>query len=447
MRQRFVVSALSSVLFAAPVFAAGPAVTVYSRDLAYVQESRTLTVQGARDTLRLSDVPDRIDFSSVRLDAGRDVRVTRLAYRYDVANGDGLIERSIGSRVRVNSRGDRVTEGTLVTADGSWLVLRTDDGAMVNLSRMAVEELRLANPPKNLMLRPTLEAVLEGGKASSVDASLSYLTGGMSWDAEHQLERTGETSGVWSTRVTIENSSGRDYRDATLKLVAGDPRRVPSSPGPRPAAMRTMALDGMVQAKADLSEQGFSEYHLYTLDRPALLRDKETQSLVMLTPRTVKLTPRYFYSTGMAGVLAQVEIVNTKDGGLGVPLPGGRVRIFQRDAGNTQQFAGESQMKHTAEGEKAMLDIGTAFDIAVERRELANKRISDREREVEVEVELRNRKSIAVKVVVEESVGGDNEVLQKTHEYTRKDANTLRFEIPVAAGKTSVLRYTVRMRY
>ena len=134
----------------APPAAAGPAVTVYTRDLGFVREARTLELRGARDTLRLPDVGERMDFSSVRFVPAGQARVTRLAYRYDVASGDGLIERARGSRVRVASRGDRVTEGTLLASDGTWLVIRTDDAGLSTLARAAVEEVRLANPPGDM---------------------------------------------------------------------------------------------------------------------------------------------------------------------------------------------------------------------------------------------------------------------------------------------------------
>src|SRR6185436_2083331 len=117
--------------------------TVYSQDLGFVREIRALDLAGARDTVRLLEVGERIDFSSVRLVPAAGARVARLAYRFDAASGDGVIERARGSRVRVSSRGDRVAEGTLLAADGSWLVVRGDDGAVITLSRTTVEEVRL----------------------------------------------------------------------------------------------------------------------------------------------------------------------------------------------------------------------------------------------------------------------------------------------------------------
>jgi hypothetical protein len=426
--------------------AAGPSLTVYTQDLGFVRETRALEMSGARDTLRLPEVGERLDFSSVRLVPSGGARVTRLAYRFDAASGDGMIERARGGRVRVASRGDRVTEGTLVSADGSWLVVRADDGSVSTLSRATVEEVRIARLPGDVLLRPTIEAVVEEGRKGRLDAELSYLTGGLSWSAEHTLVRTGEGSATWSAQVTVENASGRDFRDATLKLVAGEPRRVGGPPPPVMAAgYRELTM--AAEAKADLSEQSFADYHLYSLDRPATLRDKESQSLSMLTPRAVKVTPRYLVRGGVASVATQLQLENTGAGGLGVPLPGGRVRVYESDPSGALQFTGESRIAHTAEGEKVTVEVGTAFDLAVERRELYNRRITDREREQSIEIKLRNRKKTDVSILVEEPVAADHEVLKSSHPSTRKDSNTLQFTLPVPAGKEAVLTYTVRLRY
>src|SRR5205085_11335272 len=103
-------------------------------------------------------------------------------------------------------------------------------------------------------------------------------------------------------------------------------------------------------------------------------------------------------------------------------------------------------VRHTAEGEKLMLDVGVAFDLVAERREVANRRISATERELQVEVTLRNRKKTDVKIVVEEFIGSDFDVTAKTHEFVRKDANTLQFTVAVPAGREVKLGYTARVR-
>jgi hypothetical protein len=432
----------------APAHAAGPALTIYRNDLALVRERRSVTLAGARDTLRLADVPESLDFPSVRLGFEGGARVTRLAYRFDTADGMSLIDRARGERVRVGGRNDRVTEGTLVGADGEWLVVRGDDGALTTLARSAVESVRLARPPAQLSLRPTLEAVVEGGRAGRTDAELAYLTHGLSWAAEHVLVRRGERAARWSTTVTLTNTSGRSFEDATLRLVAGDPQI--ATPSPSPVMMNMHAGMAAMEKTADAGFAGesFADYHLYTLDRPATLRDRETQSFTFLEPRDVQVTPRYVYRGGdPRGVMTVIEMTNAKADGFGVPLPGGRVRVYEADASGAQQFTGEARIDHTAVDEKRSLEVGRAFDLAAERREVYDHRLSDHEREYQVAIELRNRKDTDATIRVEESVSGDVEITQKTHPFTRKDANTLVFEVPVAKGQKVELGYTARARF
>ncbi len=441
----------SAALAAAVCFAsaaqAGPALTIYSSDLGFVKESRTLTLSGTRDTVRLDDVSNRLDFSSVRL-ALASGRVSRLAYRWDTASGDGLIERAVGQRVRAVVRGDRVTEGTLVSADGSWLVLRGDDGAITTLSRSQLDEVRLATPSAAMSLKPAIEAVLEGVKKGSAEAQLSYLTGGLSWSVEHTLVRTGETSAQWSASVQIQNTTGRDYRDARIKLIAGEPSRTGGMPQPPMAMMLKTTAMGDGAAAEQMTEQAFSEYHLYTLDGLATLRDRESQSLVMYEPRPVTVKPLYVYRNGDGrGVLAQLELQNSKAAGPGVPLPAGRVRAFASDAGKDLQFTGESNVKHIPVDGKFTLDMGYAFDVTGERRSTSEKRISDREREYSIEIVLKNAKSSDAVVIVEESIGGEVEIVAQSSASVRKDANTLQWTLTVPAGKSTKLTYTARQRW
>lgn len=448
MRPAYLVPVLLCLVAAAgapPATAAGPSLTVYAHDLGLVREERTLSLAGPRDTVRIEDVPAAIDFASVRLSPEGGARVARLAYRWDVASGDALIESALGRRIRVVSRGDRQTEGTLVSADGSWLVVRGADGAVTSLARPAVEAVRLSDPPAGLALRPALEAVVEGARRGSLRARLSYLTGGLSWEAEYTVVRRAETRVEWSGAVTVRNQTGITFADAELQLVAGEPGR--AAPGAGPVPMR-MAMNVAEASGAKLEQQAFSEYHLYTLPGRATLRDRESQSLTLLEPRAVEVSPRYLYRGGdPRGVVLQLRARNARASGLGEPLPAGRVRFYQADDAGRVQFTGETRIGHTPVDAPLTLDVGAAFDVTAERRATETRRISDRERELSYEIVLRDARDAGVKVTVEEPVAGDFEVVRSSLPATRKDAHTLSFEVPVPARGEARLTYTVRVRY
>ncbi len=436
---------LALVLFALPALA-GPSLTLYSTDLGLVKESRRVTWHGGRDTLRLEGVSSRLDATSLRLVPGTG-RLARLAYRWDVASGEALLERAVGQRVRLVSRNERVTEGVLLSADGAWLVVRTDDGALVNLAREAMQEVRLARPESGLSLRPAIEAVVVDAKAGAGEAQLQYLTGGLSWSAEHTLVRTGETTATWAAVVQVQNTTGRSYEDARVKLLAGDVSRV-SANEMMPKAMMMRVSAAMEDAPGEApAQQSFADYHLYTLPGTVTLRDRESQTLVLLEPRAITVTPRYVVRAGEGGVRSKLEFVNSAKLGTGAPLPAGRVRCYAPDADADLQLTGETNVGHTAVDEKVTLELGTAFYIAAERKTLRDQRVSDREREFSVEIRLRNRKSVAATIVVEEPMSGDVEVLKSTHPAQRDEANLLRFTVAVPAGQEVVVGYTARQRW
>ena len=117
-----------------------------------------------------------------------------------------------------------MVEGVLTGADAAWLMVRGDDGALETLARSAVDQIRMADPPR-LTTEPVLEIVLEPGVSGRVPAELSYLTGGLSWTAEHTLVRTGEKTARWSSIVTVENASGRSFGRSVGELLGPLARR------------------------------------------------------------------------------------------------------------------------------------------------------------------------------------------------------------------------------
>ncbi len=142
-----------------------------------------------------------------------------------------------------------------------------------------------------------------------------------------------------------------------------------------------------------------------------------------------------------------VELANTEQNHMGMPLPAGTVRVYQGDARGALQFIGEDRIGHTPRGEELRLYVGDAFDVVGTRRVAAQRRISERESEQTVEVEIRNRKESAAEVSVIERVGGYWRITAESHEHASLDAQTNEYRVTVPAGETATVRYTVRTRY
>jgi len=199
-------------------------------------------------------------------------------------------------------------------------------------------------------------------------------------------------------------------------------------------------------AAPGFEEKAFFEYHMYTLPRPATLADKEMKQISLFEPASTGVEKVYYYRPNRSATDVQVVIkcVNSSETGLGMPLPAGRVRVFKADDDGSMILLGEDRLDHTPKDEEISLTIGNAFDIKGEETLLNQTRISKKVEDREFEIELRNHKTEDVLIRVEKRLWGFFEITQSSHEYEKKDANTIAFEIPVGADSETKVRFTVR---
>ena len=76
-------------------------------------------------------------------------------------------------------------------------------------------------------LKPTLLWKLWSKKGGKHDTEFSYITGGMRWEATYNAVAP-EKGDVFDLIgwVTLENMSGRDFEEASVKLMAGDVSKI-----------------------------------------------------------------------------------------------------------------------------------------------------------------------------------------------------------------------------
>lgn len=433
--------ALSAAAFAKP----GVSVTVYNQDLALVRDVRNMDFAKGNGELLFRDVAARIDQSSVHFKAN-GVTLLEQNFDFDLVSPEKLLEKYIDETIEVvNEKGDIVT-GKLLTSSGSTIVLQSTDGSLRSLLMESIQEVRYPNLPAGLITRPTLRWLVNAPNGGSQEAEVSYLTGGMNWNADYVAVIDESNKADLSAWVTLNNMSGASYNDAKLKLIAGEVHRA-QPPMPKYQEMyraEAMAMDGGAQ----FTEKSFFEYHMYTLDRQTDLLDNQTKQ-VSLFPSAEVQTKRiyeYDYSRNNDKVSVSLEFQNSKENQLGIPLPAGRVRVFQRDTDGSQEFIGEDNLDHTPRDEKVRVTIGNAFDIAVERAQKDYRQISSLVYEQDIEVKLRNRKNDAVTIVVVEHSWGDWEVTKSSLPLRKINANQFEFDVAARPDQEVVLTYTIRNR-
>ncbi|MDX6768458.1 MAG: DUF4139 domain-containing protein [Elusimicrobiota bacterium] len=462
---------LLAVLVLLAPLARAAEVTVYNSDLGLIKDVRPFDLKSGVSRLEVTEVAARIDPTSVHfksLTAPEAVSVLEQDFQYDLVSQDKLLQRYLGKEIELERflgrDGDRkeVVKGTLLSNSGGR-VLQVGDKILLNPPGNPV----LPALPEGLLTRPTLVWKLRSTKAGEHQGEISYLTGGLSWSADYVLVvDKDDAKGDLNAWVTVVNNSGATYKDAKLKLVAGDVHRAPvAAVRGRFSPMAKMAM--AAEMDDGMSEKSFFEYHLYSLGRPTTLADNSSKQVEMASAAGVPVKKLFVYD-GVQGVQWSsfygeayadpgygtasgkkvsvfFELQNKKSEGLGIPLPKGRVRVYKKDDDGSLQLAGEDAIDHTPKDEKVRVKMGEAFDVVGERKR-TNFQSGKRWLEETFEVRVRNHKETdAVVTVVEHLYRWTGwKVTDASQKWEKKDAQTIEFPVTVKKDGEAVVTYTVR---
>ena len=469
---------------------AGPRLTIYNQDFALVRETRSLTFEEGVGEARVTGVTALLEPDSVILrdPGGADrLRVLEQNYVADPLSQGFLLRRHEGKTLlfqRLNPatgaletvRGRVIRSGYEPGGGGPWpgrgAALPLGAGAPIvevdGLIRFSLPGEPLFEPPgKDAILSPTLLWTLQSDRSGARDVELSYLTGGLRWEATYNLvaPESGDRFDLvgW---VTLENMSGAEFRDARVKLMAGDVSRAPGAP-PQPMMMALERADAA--AGPPVTGRPFDEYHLYTVDRPTTLKDREIKQVEFCRGAGVPGERFYVYdgaaalahggwdveamrtspaygAQGNTKVAAMLEFRNTAAAGLGIPLPRGTMKLYRTDLDGGREFIGENRIDHTPADETVRLELGHAFDLVGERRPTSFR--VDRSRETadeSFEIRLRNRTAVAAEIRVVERLYRWTtwRIENASHPYAGTDARTVEFRVAVPAGGEAVVTYDV----
>jgi len=432
-------------------------VTIYNGNLGLVKDVREVRLPVGLNEAQFMDVAALIDPTSVHLKSLTDptgLKILEQNYEYDLLSSDKLLEKYVGKTVRLYQSDGTFHEAKLLSTAGP--VFEINGQIHLGYSGRMV----LPSLPDNLVAKPTLVWLLRNQTAATQRIEASYLTGGITWKADYvMVVNDTDSQSDLTGWVTIDNKSGATYANAALKLVAGDVNR--ARDGRREGRVMELAAKAASarDASRDFAEEGFFEYHLYTLDGRTTLKHQQTKQLALLSAAGVPVTKHLMYygaqdyyrnSYGMPisnqKVAVLLELKNSAENRLGVPLPKGKVRVYKADSAGSQQFIGEDWIDHTPKNERVKIKLGDAFDVVGERTQKEWRKLGPGLWEVEWEISLRNHKKQDQTVTVIEPVPGDWQVLHATHALEKPEAHTLRFSIAVPEEGAAKLVYRVRIR-
>lgn len=438
-------------------------VTIYNKNLALIKDRRSIVLPAGLHTLAFREVSAKIKPETALVNGG-NLTVLEQNFEYDLLTPQSLLHKYVGREVTMNRlhpvTGEEQSVQAKVLSAGNGVVLQVGNRIETEVSG------RLVYPdvPATLRDRPTLTMQVESGAAGGREVELSYLTGGLSWQADYvaELNATDDRLNL-SGWVTLTNESGAVYPQARLQLVAGDVNVVQRELEPRTARMEAMAA-GLAPAPKPMAEESMFEYHLYTLDRSTTIGEKQKKQVALLAADAVQCRKEFlfrgqnYYFTTQVGEIGRkmkvgvfVEFANDKKAGLGQPLPGGVVRVYKKDGNGFLQFVGEDKVDHTPEKERVRLHLGDSFDVTADKVQSDFKKLKGATPtsyvfESEFAIQLKNAKKEPVAVKVQEPIPGTWEIVSESVKHVKEDAHTASWMVAVPPMESTILTYRVRVK-
>lgn len=431
-------------------------VTIYNNNLALVKDKRDMKIPLGLNTVNFDDISDRINASSVTfksLTSPNEVNIREQNYEYDIVNEYKLMEKFLGQKVTVTTKGETSYTGYLLSTSGTVILSaeKGGSGGVFTVQSSDIQSIQYPSLPQGLITKPTLAWLINNNSGTvNHDVLVTYLTGGLSWNADYVATLSAEEDYIDLTGwVTLTNNTNMTFENAKLKLVAGDINTVTSYMTDQMVRYESASVMAKNTA-AGFTEKEFFDYHLYGLQYPTTIKASQTKQIELLSSSKIPVTKKYVFD-GLYNDKVQVlmEFKNDEKSNLGMPLPKGIVRVSKADDDGSLEFIGEDSIAHTPKDEEVEVTLGNAFDVTGTRTRVSSRKTSSTSREDTYEIVIKNHKNSPVDVTVVEHLGGWEswEIVSSSSPYEKIDSNTVNFIPTVGADGTVTISYTVELSW
>ena len=310
-----------------------PALTIYNQNFFVARERLPMELKPGVNHVDFAGVAAHLEPDSVILrdPSGRALQVLEQNYRNDPISQELLLSFYEGKTIDfLVQRGDKqeTVKGRIVRSGYIPSSTYANGYPQPGYGQPIIEVdgvLRFGLPGQPLfpslagdsILKPTLSWLLATNDPGKFDAEISYISGGMNWQADYNLVVTDKSNSKTDVLdlvgwVTMRNQSGKTFENARIKLLAGDVNKIQEGDFVnRVYAAKAAAISADEAMAPVVREKSFDEFHLYTLERPTTLHDQETKQVEFVRATGIHALRLYVYDgakVGQYGYYSQEQI-------------------------------------------------------------------------------------------------------------------------------------------
>ncbi len=428
-------------------------VVIYNNDRALFKDTRTVSMTTGTNQIAFAGISGQIIPASVLL-TGQDIRFIENNFNFDVLSYESLLQKSVGEIVTVTYTDPKsgVTEtnqAELLAVNGVHPTLRING----KIDSSYPGRILFNKIPANLRAKPTLVMNVAGKTEGVQELTLNYLSRGLSWDANYVAEiGADDKTMALNGWVSLTNHSGTDYQKARIQLVAGDVNLVNNYARPRLMKSNAMMFEDTLAEASMPTQESIADFHLYTLPNTTDILTNQTKQVSLLSATNVGILKTYTFDgqlrpdTEVKQVKPAVQLVfdNTAENHMGIPLPRGVIRLYKEDSKGKMIFVGEDNINHTGNLETVRLDMGRAFDISADAKQVSRTQIAPGLTTSSYEITLKNGTTNTVQIDIIENFRGTWQILKESVPSTKVTARQAQWKVTVPAGQEATLTYQVQ---
>lgn len=488
--------AVSVTIYRAPFRPPGAELSLrWLEGYALITETRRVSIPAGEAEIRFEGVAGGIIPESAIV-GGLPEGVVEKNQDFYLLSPGSLLGRSLGRRVHIRrtAPGGKVTEHEAVLRSGAEgaVVLQTKDGFEALRCTGFNETIVYPSVPEGLSAKPTLSVRTRSGHAAEARVTLSYLASGFDWQANYVATLTPAADRMnlfaW---VTLANGDETSFQNASTQVVAGrvnreesgrtEPKRgeplhlrcwpggrtsdiplrrkgggmgplPPPPPPPPPPVAAAMAEEGagtiIVTGARIARQEVLGDLKLYRIPEPVTVASHSQKQVAFLEQPAVRFRKIYRGDIGSDGKSGSepldwiVRIENRKADGLGVPLPGGRLVLFDSYRGRPV-LIGEGTVSDSAVDERVEVRFEPSGQVRVSVTDVTEEDLPEsRPDERLLEATLFNAGAEPAEIELGLLIEPEERLLEASAKLGRKNGRPLWTALIPSAGKAS-LRYRV----
>ena len=409
---------------------------IYNSNVGLVHENRELNVKKNDKEIIYGDVASTINTDSVNVDLPKGVSLFSQQYRFDKLTQKKLLDAHIDKRVDVkvmkDSKNFKIIPATLLSNDGKISIIRTKEK---NILTVDSKDIIFKNIPSELITKPSLVWNVKAKSNIKSEMSIDYLISQIGWKSNYILNLKKDKANL-SGWITINNRSGKSFKEINLHVLAGDINRARQ---PRENYRVAKSMQMMADSAPKVAHQAHEGYHFYTIPFKVNLANNEKTQIKFITLNNIDVKRKYsatmYNPNYLQGEMKHDVTQHITLKGLKLPLPKGVVRSYSK-LGDTNILLGESSLKHTPKDTPISLKLGKNFDVKV--KETVIKRDDNRwqfSADINYSVKNSSNESKTVEILVPFNKNSSSEV-ESTQRYTYTKGNLVTFILVVKPQST-----------